>query len=113
MFASRSRFKCMVKNDDENEYIEVDDIPEEVFNNAAFYDYINGEFIFNEEKKEKINSLIRINNRIEELKKNLESTDYVIIKIAEGVATKEEYAEIIKLRSEWRNEINQLENNQS
>lgn len=36
-------------------------------------------------------------------------TDYVIIKIAEGVSTKEEYADIIRQRQIWRDEINQLE----
>ena len=47
--------------------------------------------------------------KINELKSNLYVTDYVVIKIAEGVATKEEYAEVIANRAEWRAEINQLE----
>ena len=49
------------------------------------------------------------NNRIAELKRMLQDTDYVTIKIAEGVATKEEYAEILEQRSAWRAEINELE----
>lgn len=52
---------------------------------------------------------IEINNRISELKKNLVDTDYVVIKIAEGAATKEDYADIITNREEWRAEINELE----
>lgn len=48
--------------------------------------------------------------RIYELKKLLAETDYVVIKIAEGVTTAEEYAGIITQRQEWREEINQLEN---
>ena len=49
------------------------------------------------------------NNRIAELKRMLQDTDYVTIKIAEGVATKEEYADILEQRSAWRAEINELE----
>ena len=38
----------------------------------------------------------------------LRSTDYVAVKIAEGVATKEEYAEILQKRAEKRDEVNAL-----
>lgn len=48
-------------------------------------------------------------NRIAELKQMLRDTDYVTIKIAEGVATKEDYADILEQRSVWRTEINKLE----
>lgn len=48
-------------------------------------------------------------SRISELKGNLSSTDYVVAKIAEGVATKEEYAQVLADRQEWRAEINALE----
>lgn len=48
-------------------------------------------------------------NRIAELKQMLRDTDYVTIKIAEGVSTKEEYADILEQRSAWRAEINELE----
>ncbi len=47
--------------------------------------------------------------RIAELKQHLADTDYIIIKIAEGSATAEEYAEIIEIRRLWRTEINSLE----
>jgi hypothetical protein len=47
--------------------------------------------------------------RIAELKRNLSDTDYVIIKIAEGMTTAEEYADIIAQRQVWRAEINNLE----
>ena len=36
----------------------------------------------------------------------LTSTDYIAAKIAEGKATKEEYAEKIAQRQSWRDEIN-------
>lgn len=47
--------------------------------------------------------------RIAELKGKLRETDYCVIKIAEGAATVEEYAEVIAQRQSWRTEINQLE----
>lgn len=47
--------------------------------------------------------------KIAELKHNLADTDYCIIKIAEGAATKEEYADVIASRAEWRKQINELE----
>ena len=50
-----------------------------------------------------------IQRKIEELKQYLSDTDYVVIKIAEGVATTEEYTDIIANRQAWRAEINQLQ----
>jgi hypothetical protein len=47
--------------------------------------------------------------RIAELKELLAGTDYVVLKIAEGVATKEDYASVLDIRQQWREEINQLE----
>lgn len=47
--------------------------------------------------------------RISELKAKLASTDYVVIKIAEGETNAEEYSEILAQRKAWRAEINQLE----
>lgn len=48
-------------------------------------------------------------SRISELKRQLADTDYAVIKIAEGAATAEEYADVIALRQAWRAEINELE----
>lgn len=48
------------------------------------------------------------NSEIAELKAYLESTDYVVIKIAEGVATKEEYADVLEERAKARQRINEL-----
>lgn len=49
--------------------------------------------------------------QIAELKQKLADTDYIACKIAEGVATWEEYSEILAQRQGWRNEINKLEKN--
>jgi hypothetical protein len=52
-------------------------------------------------------------SRIAELKALLASTDYIVLKIAEGAATKKEYAEKIAQRQAWRTEINDLESEDS
>ena len=46
---------------------------------------------------------------ITDLKNKLYETDYTVIKIAEGAATPEEYAEVIEHRGLWRARINELE----
>lgn len=46
---------------------------------------------------------------IAQLKAKLNETDYVVAKIAEGVATKDEYADVLEDRQEWRVRINELE----
>lgn len=47
---------------------------------------------------------------IAELKAKLAATDYIAAKIAEGAATREEYAEELVERASWRSRINKLEN---
>ena len=47
-------------------------------------------------------------DKIEELKQKLSDTDYIACKIAEGAATIKEYAEELKQRQIWREEINKL-----
>lgn len=49
------------------------------------------------------------NQKINDLKNKLTASDYAIIKIAEGAATREEYADLITQRQEWRAQINELE----
>ena len=49
--------------------------------------------------------------RIVKLKRQLSETDYAVIKIAEGSATADEYADVIAQRKQWRKEINVLEHN--
>ena len=46
---------------------------------------------------------------ISELKAKLTETDYIAAKIAEGAATREEYAEELSERAAWRARINELE----
>ena len=57
-----------------------------------------------EEKQARENRLL-----IAKYKGDLAATDYIAIKIAEGAATAEEYAEELTHRRYWRSEINRLE----
>ena len=61
--------------------------------------------------EEKAPELERIaaTQEISELKSKLAATDYIAAKIAEGAATREEYAEELSERAEWRARINELE----
>ena len=52
---------------------------------------------------------IPVELQIAELKQKLSDTDYIACKIAEGAATAQEYAEELKQRQIWREEINELE----
>ena len=45
---------------------------------------------------------------ISDLKAKLAASDYAVIKIAEGAATKEEYADLIDQRQSWRARLNEL-----
>lgn len=47
--------------------------------------------------------------RLNALHQLLERTDYIAAKIAEGSATREEYADMIAQRQSWRAEINEIE----
>lgn len=61
------------------------------------------------EKELKEFKIEKLNQQINELKQKLYTTDYVAIKIAEGSATADEYADVIEQRRMWRAQINELE----
>lgn len=71
---------------------------------------INGELFYgltdDEKKQQKIGELEK---GISDDKEELYETDYVTIKIAEGVATKEDYEDVLKEREELREEIRKLQ----
>lgn len=75
------------------------------FENGKYVDLTESEICFEEDLK-KTDEYILI--QIAELKQKLVDTDYIACKIAEGAATAEEYAEELKQRQEWREEINRL-----
>lgn len=87
-------------------YIDYDgEIPEDFFENFLNYKYVDGKLVFD-------SGLVSKNEArelIAECKYNLQQTDYVAIKIAEGVATPNDYADILEQRRNWRAQINELE----
>ena len=63
-----------------------------------------------EEKAPELERIATV-QEIAELKAKLTATDYIAAKIAEGVATREEYAKKLAERATWRARINELEGN--
>lgn len=61
-----------------------------------------------EEKAPELERIAAV-QEISELKAKLVATDYIAAKIAEGAATREEYAEKLAERAAWRARINELE----
>lgn len=62
-----------------------------------------------DEEKAPERARIAAQAEISRLKRNLADTDYISAKIAEGVATREEYADKLAERAAWRIRINELE----
>lgn len=60
------------------------------------------------EKTQEEKDLEEAKQEEQELQSFLNSTDYVAAKLAEGVATKEEYADVLRQRAEARDRINVL-----
>lgn len=71
--------------------------------------YVRGEVVDDTAEIKKRQTEENTIREIINLKSQLTETDYVVIKIAEGVATEKEYADILKDRAEWRARINELE----
>lgn len=82
--------------------------------NALQYGYIESNLEEKEVTEEEyatilLNQPVPAEQQISTLKQKLANTDYVVIKIAEGVATPGEYADVIAQRQAWRAEISRLE----
>lgn len=75
--------------------------------NNATVQKINGEYVIVEIPEPTQEELKRI--RISELKTKLAETDYVVIKIAEGEASKMDYVDVLVNRRAWREEIRLLQ----
>ena len=89
----------------ENEYKVFGKEPEE--NKAEFWEKLG--VIYTEEPDPEPPAQVQAEREIFLLKAQLRETDYVVIKIAEGAATSEEYSEVIAQREAWRARINELE----
>ena len=52
---------------------------------------------------------LQLDEAVDGYKAKLAETDYVVIKIAEGVADRSEYEDVLAQRAEWRRRIEELE----
>jgi len=92
----------------EEGYIEVtDNIDSMDFSRPLMYK--GGKIVIDKAEEEKQNKRFFDRSEINDLKHKLLMTDYIIIKIAEGVATAEEYADTIAERAKWRERINAIQ----
>ena len=91
----------------QNHYLPVGLIDE---NGIYSYKLVDGKPVLRtEEDKSPETAKINAYAEISSLKKKLADTDYIAAKIAEGAATKEEYAEKVSERESWRARINELQ----
>jgi hypothetical protein len=78
----------------------------------AIYNYkLSGSVPVLRSDEEKAPERARVSAAVEiaDLKEKLAGTDYISAKIAEGAATREEYADKLAERAGWRTRINELE----
>lgn len=80
----------------------------EVINKLASRDALTRPRIIEIEKEEF--SALDLSGDLElaRLYRELTSTDYIACKIAEGAATREDYADVLAQRAKWRARINEL-----
>ena len=87
-------------------------LPDGLIDERGLYNYklINGAPVprTDEDKQPEVDKL-NAAAEIAKLKAQLAATDYIAAKLAEGAATKEEYAEELAHRAYWRSRINELE----
>ena len=72
--------------------------------------YVDGKYIeITKEEMDMLNPEIPVELKIQELKDNLQKSDYQAIKYAEGWLSEKEYASVKAQRQQWRDRINELE----
>ena len=72
--------------------------------------YVDGKYIeITKEEMDALNLEIPVELKIQELKDNLQKSDYQAIKYAEGWLSEKEYASVKAQRQQWRDRINELE----
>ena len=71
--------------------------------------FVDGKLVRDSKKYKKILDLQEKQCKIQEFKKKLAETDYKLFKYLDGELTNEEYESIKAQRHEWREQINQLE----
>lgn len=88
-------------------FIEVED--GELLDGDTSLMYENGALAINDAEVKKQEQRQELRKEMDALTINLINTDYVVVKIAEGVATKKDYADVLKDRAEWRKRINEIQ----
>lgn len=87
-------------------------LPDGLMDENGIFNYklVNGKPMLRtaEEKAPDLERIAAV-QEIADLKHKLAATDYIAAKIAEGAATREEYAEELAERAAWRARINELE----
>ena len=72
--------------------------------------YVDGKYVeMTKEEIEAMNVEPSVELEIQELKDKLKNSDYQAIKYAEGWLSEEEYAPVKAKRQQWRDRINELE----
>ena len=128
--------RCFIIFDDQNYIMSVKtasdgvyELPDDVdFNYLNCYYLSEDEFLFDEEKKQRIIETDDKKNEIESLQKKLDETDHIFVQYIEDVIALDnpltwisdviklnvsylkQYKDIIKQRAEWRARIKELEN---
>lgn len=77
-------------------------------NGIANYKLVDGSIYMRSDDDKAYELSIVTAAQITALEGKLTATDYISAKIAEGAATKEEYADKLQLRQQWRDDINRL-----
>lgn len=107
MYKALKDNKIIAVNDSDNfSCLVYDEIKEDKEHNILDYVEVGGEFVLTSSDAAKKQAAAA---EVEELKLKLAASDYAVIKIAEGAATAEDYAELIAQRQAWRARINELE----
>ena len=71
--------------------------------------YVDGKYVEITKEEQDINANVPVEFEIQELKEKLKNSDYQAIKYAEGWLSEEEYAPVKAKRQQWRDRINELE----
>lgn len=81
-----------------------DELLEKAYNQELYtFTYENGQIV------EHFNQANAVKDEINELKQKLIDSDYQVLKFYEGEITPEEFEPVKQQRHEWRNRINELE----
>lgn len=90
-------------------FFEIDEEQGKLLNIDIPQKFVGGKVVVDKKAKAEKDRQFELNNEIAILESQLISTDYVVLKIAEGVATAEEYADTIAERAKWRERINAIQ----